>query len=203
MSIKVDLKIFLLVIFLILSGQSKIYLIIFAFTAIHEVGHLICGLILGLKPKTIKIMPMGLSILFKNEQLKWWKELLVCIAGPIVNFFIALITYNIKAQYLIIYTNILIGVFNLLPVIPLDGGRAIKAILKRLLCYKKANKYISLISYATMVVISIIGLFIIIKLNNIFILLTIAYLWVITISENKKNYLKKTIQYYLDIQNRY
>lgn len=58
MNIKVDLKIFIFLFLFILTNQSAIYLLLLAFAILHEIGHLIMGICLGLKPQSIKFMPM-------------------------------------------------------------------------------------------------------------------------------------------------
>lgn len=64
MSININLKIFLFAIIFYFTKQIEIYALLMIFAILHEMGHLICGLILGLKPKALKIMPLGISIEF-------------------------------------------------------------------------------------------------------------------------------------------
>ena len=190
MSIKIDLKIFGLVLILALGGQSHIYLMIFAFAIIHELAHLFCGLLLGLKPENIKLMPVGLSVTFKRINVSWIKGMLVCLAGPLVNLIIAssfmICDRNTQGTIDIIYTNLLIGIFNLIPIIPLDGGRLIKMILKRFCLLENAYRYLFIISNVTMVILTIIASGFTIYLKNVFIPITIVYLWTIMFAENKK-----------------
>lgn len=58
MNIKVDLKIFIFLLLFLITNQSTIYLLLLAFAMLHEIGHLIMGICLGLKPQSVKIMPM-------------------------------------------------------------------------------------------------------------------------------------------------
>lgn len=81
-------------------------------------------------------MPFGVSISFKikveeyNKKIKKGnmleiKKILVALAGPLTNFIIIIIASNINIDLfkalIIIYTNFLIMIFNLLPIYPLDG----------------------------------------------------------------------------------
>lgn len=58
MTINVNLKIFLFALIFYLTKQIEIYVILMLFALVHEIGHLICGIMLGLKPKSLKIMPL-------------------------------------------------------------------------------------------------------------------------------------------------
>lgn len=196
MSIRVDLKIFAFALLLLLSGQSTTYILLFAFAVIHEMGHLICGLLLGLKPVDIKFMPVGLSILFDKTKEKWWKELLVSASGPIINFIIAIVFLflnSINKRDTIIYANLLIGLFNLLPIIPLDGGRILKSMLKKFYEEREAEEYVHKLSNIAVIILtglSSIGTF---YLKNIAVPAIMVYIWAITIKENKRYKIKKRI----------
>ena len=64
MQIKVDLKIFLFFLIFLITRRIKIYEILMLFALLHEIGHLICGILLGFKPQKITILPYGLKINF-------------------------------------------------------------------------------------------------------------------------------------------
>ena len=112
MKFKIDLKIFIFLIIFLLTRQIKIYATIMFFAIIHEVGHLIAGVLLGMKPEKMEIKPYGVSISFKilyndyNKKIKQGnlleiKKIIVALAGPITNAIIILATWKIE-----------IGVFN-------------------------------------------------------------------------------------------
>ena len=64
MSLKIDLKIFIFFILFYLTKQIKLYATIMVLCIIHELGHVLMGIVLGLKIEKIEIMPMGLSVSF-------------------------------------------------------------------------------------------------------------------------------------------
>ena len=68
MSLKIDLKIFLFLFLFLITSQLEIYIILMVFAIIHELGHLVAGLILKFKPEEIKLSPVGLSIKFSMYQ---------------------------------------------------------------------------------------------------------------------------------------
>ena len=67
MQIKINLKIFLFLIIFIITRQIKIYAILMFLALLHELGHLLAGILLGFKPESISIIPAGFSVQFKAE----------------------------------------------------------------------------------------------------------------------------------------
>lgn len=86
----------------------------------------------------------------------------------------------------IIYTNLLILIFNLIPIYPLDGWRILKGILHINIGKTKAEKYINNISLITTIIITAIFSILILYMKNIAILFIDIYLWYLVIKENLK-----------------
>lgn len=208
MRIRIDLKIFLIAFIFILTNQIKLYMLIMLFALIHELGHLLAGLLLKLKPEKIEIIPVGVSIAFKlktddfnskigKSNLLEIKKILIAIAGPLINIIIIWVTLklhiNIIEKISIIYANILIVMFNLLPIYPLDGGRIIKGILNICIGKRKANKYINIISIIVTSCTTMLGLIATWYSNNIAIIFITIYLWIIVVKECKINKQKQKI----------
>lgn len=201
MRFRIDLKIFIFLILFYFTRQIELYAMIMIFALIHELGHLLAGLLLGMKPEKLELMPFGVSIAFKinpkeyNQKIKKGntleiKKIIVATAGPITNFIIILVTCNLNLEIvkslIIIYTNFLIMIFNLLPIYPLDGGRILKGILHINLGKRKAEQYINNISIITIIIITAISSILILYIQNISILLIDMYLWYLAIKENLK-----------------
>ena len=134
MTIKLNLNIFLFVLLFLVTNQIEIYALIMTFALIHELGHLLLGVILGFKAETLKVMPLGFCIEFETKVEDYNKKIMksnilsikkaiIALGGPLVNLIIILfgIVYNLEMN--IIYANLLILLFNLIPIYPLDGGR--------------------------------------------------------------------------------
>lgn len=210
MSININLKIFLFAIIFYFTKQIEIYALLMIFAILHEIGHLICGLILGLKPKSVKIMPFGISVEFsvicndynkkiKNANLLGLKKIIIALAGPVTNLLIVGICLILRKynDYFwcneIIYANILIALFNLLPIYPLDGGRCLKSIIHILKGNKQAIEYTNYISNICVILVTMLASIGIYYYKNIAILFIIIYLWTMIIIENKKYNTKKRI----------
>lgn len=203
MSLKIDLKIFIFFILFYLTKQIKLYATIMVLCIIHELGHVLMGLVLGLKIEKIEIMPMGLSVSFKlniedfNKKIQkgsvlQLKKIAIAIAGPLTNLIMLLIILNtninlkIVSNEILAYANILIMLFNLLPIYPLDGGRIFKELIQIFEGSIKAKIYIRKISKAVVIILTMLASIGILYLKNIAIFFIIIYLWIIVIKENKQ-----------------
>ena len=118
------------------------------------------------------------------------KKIFVALAGPITNILMIIIFMNInlplELKSEIIYANLLIAIFNFMPIYPLDGGRILKEILYIFFGNWNSKKYINEISIIFMIFLTAVSSIGIYYLKNIAILLIIAYLWGLVINENIK-----------------
>ena len=213
MQIKIDFKIFLIILIFLISKNIGIYAILMLFALIHELGHLLCGLLLGFKPESIKIIPFGFNLTFKvkcddyNIKIKKGnmltvKKILIALAGPFTNvlcifllFAIENLTNKINIQQFenAIYANILIILFNLIPIYPLDGGRIIQGLIHIFVGLKESYSYIKIITSINVILLTAISSVLILYYENIAILLVIIYLWLRLYKCNKEFSMKEKI----------
>lgn len=190
MKIRIDLKILIFILIFYFTNQITIYLTVMFFCVLHELGHIFVGLILKMKPAKLEIMPFGVSVFFKanpkdrdiiikNGSLLELKNIIVACGGPIVSLALAIF---ISRQDMI-YPNILILLFNLLPIYPLDGGRIVKGILHINLGSVKTENIISKVSEITMIILTIISSILVYYLKNVAIFLFCIFLWCIILQE--------------------
>ena len=143
------------ILFTLLTNSYKLFFIYFLITFIHELGHVIVAILFNLKIVKIKLLAIGFNAEIENlDYTSSLKELFITIAGPltfyvsayVLNYFykIDFISYNACEQAKTI--NKYNFIFNLLPIIPLDGGRILKIIIDNFLTSKKSLIISSILS---------------------------------------------------------
>lgn len=130
--------------------------IVFGSVVLHELGHALVGKHSGIPPKGIVLLPIGGVTIFDESQPEvpadWKRDARIAAAGPIVNFLIAGVSAvflsvsvamphdrlwadpYVTSQNLphsLVWANLWLGLFNLLPAYPMDGGRVLRAIFSR------------------------------------------------------------------------
>lgn len=198
LQIKIDLKIFLFIIIFIITHQIEIYGWIMLFAFIHELGHIFAGLALNLKPKTLELMPFGVSITFEVYEYKKLveiKKILIALAGPLTNLLIMLISIPLhisdNIKQMIIYSNMLIALFNMLPIYPLDGGRVLKGIIRIKKSEIEADEIVNKTSNISTILITAMSSIIVLYAKNIATVFILIYLWIMVIRQNKRFSMKK------------
>ena len=210
MQIKIDFKIFAIIIIFLITKNIGIYATLMLFALIHELGHLVCGILLGFKPQSISIIPFGFKLGFKvkcddyNIKIKkgnrlTLKKILIAISGPLTNVICIIVLILIKNKISIeefqnsIYANILLILFNLIPIYPLDGGRIMQGLIHIFIGLKQSYSYVKTITNINVILLTAISSILILYYKNITILLVIIYLWMMVYKCNKEYNLKEKI----------
>ena len=118
---------------------------------LHEMGHLFMMWILECSPKRIKLIPASVQIT-ASFQKRYRNDFLVAACGPFVNILLFLTLYfnylvfkNEVTLYFALL-NLVIGVFNLLPLKGLDGGTILFCILEKSKGPDKASVILKIIT---------------------------------------------------------
>lgn len=157
-----------------------IYLIFFISIFIHEISHIIIGKILKCRVSQIRILPVGFFVEFEDFYNKsFFKKVFILLAGPFCNFLVSFMFKRFdfvwaKEIYLI---NLTLGIFNLLPIYPLDGENMLEIFLKYFFDYKNGEVCAFWVSKCFLCAITFIYSCIILKIKNLSILIVIVFLW--------------------------
>jgi len=126
------------------SGTPFIWAVIFSLALvlsifIHEFGHVLMAQAKGLKVRAITLMMLGGASQIEEIPEEPSIEFKVAIIGPLVSLGIAATLFGIRELsnsanidffcYWVGQTNLALGIFNLLPAFPMDGGRVLRAFL--------------------------------------------------------------------------
>lgn len=131
--------------------------LVFLCVLLHEFGHAFAARYYGIRTPDITLYPFGGVARIERMPEKPWEEVVVAIAGPMVNVVIAGVLWlvvlgfrlpvpedveslknNIAAALLGV--NIMLVLFNLLPAFPMDGGRVLRAFMAMRLGHNRATQ---------------------------------------------------------------
>jgi Zn-dependent protease len=150
---------------------------LFACVLLHEFGHAFAARGFGIATPDITLLPIGGVARLTRIPDKPWQELVVAIAGPLVNVVIAAALIFVvhrsaeleQLQYLesprvellskLASVNVMLVLFNLIPAFPMDGGRILRALLAMAMPYAQATQIAAWIGQGLAIVFGIFGLF--------------------------------------------
>ena len=126
---------------------------VFVCVVLHELGHSLQVRRYGIAVRDIVLLPIGGMARAEQIPENPKQEIIVAIAGPIVNFAIATVLFALMLIGLgplgfdnaflvnLLAINLVLGVFNLIPAFPMDGGRILRGLLAMRFDYLRATRY--------------------------------------------------------------
>ena len=153
----------------ILTGNYLCLIVFTSLILVHEFGHFLMARLFGVKVLKIIIYPFGgwtKLDMFVNFSIA--RELLIAIAGVIMQFLFYLFLCFLGNMHiirsdvisLVSFYNSQMIFFNLLPILPLDGGRVLSALLPKNLSnkYQESEKYGLFILIGVLFVLPMLGI---------------------------------------------
>ncbi len=174
--IKLHLSLVLLFIWIFMARQEKSsleallsFVFLLGSVTMHELAHALTAKHFGIRTRDITLYPFG-GIAVLLDKISARQELFITIAGPLSNLLLAVLiafnsnlsSYNIESFLTsalgeLFIMNVALGIFNLIPAFPMDGGRILRAALQ--LCnVKHTNLIVSRTSQAICILLAALAL---------------------------------------------
>ncbi|MCB9683626.1 MAG: M50 family metallopeptidase [Alphaproteobacteria bacterium] len=113
---------------------------------LHELGHALAARRFGIETAHITLYPFGGVAAIERMPEEPDQEIVIALAGPAVNFVLAAIAgwiwLGTSQPFALVFvaSNVLMGLFNLIPAFPMDGGRVLRAVLAKYMGFIPASR---------------------------------------------------------------
>ena len=135
---------------LTMGGLTGVAVVLLAFGSVvlHELGHALVARHLGVRVAGIELHFFGGAARMVDVPNRAGDEVAIAAAGPAVSFALGGLSFLLSAIggapgaffHLLGWINLVIGAFNLIPALPMDGGRILRALLARRMSYLRATE---------------------------------------------------------------
>src|SRR3954471_15541007 len=156
------------------ASRMIFILLLFLCVVLHEFGHAFAAKAFGINTPDITLLPIGGVARLERMPEEPVQELIIAVAGPLVNVVIALGLFvaggaqallnptAVEAGGLVgqlLKINIMLVLFNLLPAFPMDGGRVLRALLATRMSYARATQVAATVGQGFAFIFGFLGLF--------------------------------------------
>ena len=164
--LKINLLLIPAVIIMVLLGMGEAVLAFIPALILHEWAHLLAASAFGVAITGMELFPFGCTQKIECFAMPRSREIIVAAAGPAANMAAASIIFlldkylfSIAAAEQLVTANVAIAAVNMLPALPLDGGRIAKAVFSPFLGSRRAARTVAGAGVFFAAVITVIGIY--------------------------------------------
>jgi len=186
--------------------STLLILAIFTSVVLHEFGHALMARRFGVRTLDITLLPIGGIARLEKMPDKPSEQLQVALAGPAVNVVIAMLLFglvrlfevpvgieifrNASGPFLtqLMWINLFLAAFNLLPGYPMDGGRVLRALLAMRMAPERATQIAARVGQGTAVIFGVVGLF-----HNPLLIVIAVFIWLGAQAEHSVSTMKMAL----------
>ncbi|HEY7877709.1 MAG TPA: site-2 protease family protein [Gemmatimonadaceae bacterium] len=179
-------------------GEVLFVLALFASVVLHEYGHALTARRYGVATREITLLPIGGVAQLDRIPTNPRQELAIAVAGPAVTVVLVIVLWLVlvavggrtdagavlqpHSAFLsrLLWANIILAVFNVLPAFPMDGGRILRAALAMRMDYARATRIAAEIGKLFALLFGAIGLF-----SNPWLVLIALFVWLGAVGESQ------------------
>lgn len=179
----------------VLSSGWLTFVVLLAGVLLHEIGHALCAKRFGIQVLDITFWPLGgmarMSEVPESPRVEAW----IALAGPLANLAVTLLTAPLLAfaddsqpwgsqaglwprfLYSTLWIHLSLGLFNLVPAFPMDGGRVLRALLGLRFSWLEATEAAVKVSRFTTLALLVFGLLRAPQLGLVFLIVALFLWW--------------------------
>jgi Zn-dependent protease len=173
---------------------------LFLSVVIHELGHSIVARLYGVEVRSITLWLLGGMAQFDQMPRQRGAEAVVAVAGPVTSLLVAAGLFFVAAAVPWHYTaarfsltylwqmNLVLAIFNMLPALPLDGGRVMRSLLALRFSHLGATRFTAVVSKMLALALGVLGL-----LYAPFLILIAVFVWWAVNQEMRQSFITEAL----------
>lgn len=156
---------------------------------LHEMAHTFTAFLIGIEPSYIAFFPFGVNLRVKSKIIySISDEILLYMSGPLLSAVLALLSQTFFKNSYFYYNNLGLFLFNILPILPLDGGMVLKRILSEKIGNRHAERALKFNSVILIIALILFEVWLVIRNRYNFSLIFVIVFLIANIFTNNEKY---------------